>query len=274
MLLQIAAPIILIIGTFGNLLNLYIFTQPVFRTKGLGTFRFLAYLSIIDLLYLLIGLSQIIIINYTDYDYRSYSNFTCSFHSFLTLYLSHLSSNVLAGVSVFRCVTIANLKPVKPLNPTVGNVINRRSNKPFYQRFLSAFGRADLFVACIMITLFLFDCHYLIWMRLSYVQNNEANLTAMWQQYAEVFSNETRWSPFNSLNMSDTDRLASTLKICHPSDVEQKTYSEFLRNQWLWIDLFLYSYIPFFVMICKLKPIEKMKFLVNIVFCFNEYFSV
>jgi len=215
----------------------------------LSTFRFLAYLSIIDLLYLLIGLSHIIVINYTGYDFRSYSSLTCSVHSFLTLYLSHLSSNVLAGVSVFRCVTIANLKPVKPLNPTAGNVINRRSNKPFVQRFLSAFGRADLFVACIMITLFLFDCHYLIWMRLSYLQNSEANLTAMWQQYADVFSNDTRWSPLSSLNVSETEQLGPTLKICHPSDIDQKTYSEFLRNQWLWIDLFLYSYIPFFVMI-------------------------
>ena len=258
MLLVITAPIILFIGTFGNLLNFYIFTRPVFRSKSLSTFRFLAYLSIIDLFYLLIGLTHIIVINYTGYDFRNYSNFTCSIHSFLTLYLSHLSSNVLAGVSVFRCVTITNLKPVKPLNPTVGNVINRRSNKPFIQRFLSAFGHADLFVGCIMLTLFMFDCHYILWMRLSNVENSDTNLTAIWNEYFEhdIQLNESRSMPINTfiqqLNASDNDNyyVKTNLKICHPSDTDQKMYAQFLRHLWIWIDLFLYSYIPFTVMIC------------------------
>ena len=261
MLLEITAPIILIIGTFGNLLNFYIFTRPVFRSKSLATFRFLAYLSIVDFFYLLIGLSHIVVINYFDYDFRNYSSFTCSMHSFLTLYLSHLSSNVLAGVSVFRCVTLTNLKPVKPLNPTVGNVINRRSNKPFYRRFLNAFGHADLFVACIMLTLFVFDSHYLLWMRLSYVENTTTNFTAIWDDYFHhnIHNNESRSAlPINSLIMqqinntpaNESEYVKTTLKIYHPSDADQKVYAQFLRNLWIWIDLFLYSYIPFTVMIC------------------------
>jgi hypothetical protein len=108
MLLEIVMPIILIVGCLGNLLSVYIFTRP--SVRGLSTFRFLAYLSAVDLLYLLVGLPHIIVLVYSNYDFRIYSDLICSVHSFLTLYLSHVSSNLLAGVGIFRCVTITRLR--------------------------------------------------------------------------------------------------------------------------------------------------------------------
>ena len=250
MLLEIIAPVILIVGLFGNIINLYVFTRPVFRSKGLSTFRFLAYLSVVDLLYLLIGLSHIMVIVYTGYDYRTYSNFVCSFHSFLTLYLSHLSSNVLAGVSVFRCVTLTRLKPVKPVyfnghaakiehseNPNEVFAVYSRPNKPLWQRFKTNFGQADAFVLCIMLVLFAFDFHYLIWMRLSVMESFEANFTAI-----ESSNN-------SSLDNDSKVFYPVTYNLCHPNEKSQQMYFDFLRNSWIWIDLFLYSYIPFTVMI-------------------------
>lgn len=112
MLLRIIIPVILFVGSLGNMISIYVFTRP--SLKGLSTFKFLAYLSLIDYLYLLVGLPHIIVIAYSDYDFRNYSNFVCSVHSFLTLYLSHLSSNILAAVGVFRCVTLTSLRPLKP----------------------------------------------------------------------------------------------------------------------------------------------------------------
>ena len=251
MLLEIIAPIILVLGFLGNIINLYVFTRPVFRTSSLSTFRFLAYLSLIDLLYLLIGLSHIMIIVYTGYDYRTYSSFVCSVHSFLTLYLSHLSSNVLAGVSVFRCVTLNRLKPVKPIyfnghavkiehseNPKEVCNVYRRSNKPLSQRIFACFGQADLVVLVIMIVLFLFDCHYLIWMRLTTIESYE--LKANYTEKSDPFSDDPR--AYNKV----------TYSACHPSETDQIRYYTFLRKSWIWIDLFLYSYVPFTVMIiCK-----------------------
>lgn len=112
MLLKVIIPIILLVGSIGNSISIYAFTRP--SVRGLSTFKFLAYLSLIDQLYLLVGLSHILVIAYVDYDFRNYSNFVCSVHSFFTLYLSHLSSNILAAVGVFRCVTLTTLRPLKP----------------------------------------------------------------------------------------------------------------------------------------------------------------
>jgi len=112
MLLQIVIPIILFVGSIGNTISIYAFTRP--SVRGLSTFKFLAYLSLIDQLYLLVGLPHILSIAYVDYDFRNYSNLVCSVHSFFTLYLSHLSSNILAAVGVFRCVTLTTLRPLKP----------------------------------------------------------------------------------------------------------------------------------------------------------------
>lgn len=238
MFLEYLAPVILVVGLIGNIINLYVFTRPVFNSKSLSAFRFLAYLSLIDLMYLLIGLSHIMVIVYTGYDFRTYSNFLCSLHSFLTLYLSHVSSNILAGVSVFRCVTITSLKPVKPI-PVKNQDTPRGRQKSIFQqlfksnsssnkRFLDNFGHADLCVLFIMVLLFFFDCHYLIWMRLSVFDSSVSYLNGT-----------------NQLN--GTNIILHT--ICHPSESNQRFYYEFLRNSWIWIDLFLYSYIPFVIMI-------------------------
>ena len=89
--MKIAYPIIFAVGLIGNFLNFYIFTRT--RLKGLSTVRSLAYLSLVDAVYILIGIPHIILIIYQDYNLRDHSHFACSWHSFLTIYLSHLSSN-------------------------------------------------------------------------------------------------------------------------------------------------------------------------------------
>lgn len=269
MLFEILIPIILIIGSLGNLVNFYVFTRP--SVKGLSTFRFLAYLSIIDFFYLIIGLPHIMTIVYTGYDFRNYSDLICSLHSFFTLYLSHISSNILAGVSVFRCVTLTTLRPVKAatvnktihshrsnhLNHTFTNALNNNSmsylneksvrincssrktsaklelsnvsygsnKKSCLRRFAQDFGNADIIILAIMFIIFLFDCHFLIWMRLA---KDEDSI---------IISNSTNLSKM-------------TFKLrCYPSNRDQAVYFEFYTQAYHWIDLFLYSYIPFAIMI-------------------------
>lgn len=92
MFMIIAYPIILVVGLIGNFTNFYVFTRR--RLKGLSTFRVLAYLSLVDALYIFIGISHIIIIIFFDHNFRNDSNLACSVHSFLTIYLSHLSSKL------------------------------------------------------------------------------------------------------------------------------------------------------------------------------------
>nr|QVK45803.1 G protein-coupled receptor [Proales similis] len=256
LLLKFVSPLILLVGTLGNLVNIFVLTRP--NVRNLSTFRFLTYLSIIDLVYLVTGLSHIIGMLYFDYDIRNYSNLICSVHSFLTLYLSHLSSNVLAGVSVFRCVTITTLKqkratkyssnvavtkasksaaaaadcPSRSNNNATGHgriqIVPRRSRPSVLARFLASFGYADLMIAVIMFVLLLFNFHYLVWMR----------LTAVGSAQADHSTNSTAGSKSGRQEFS-----------CFASPDLQPVYYSFLRSTWIWIDLFLYSYIPFSIMI-------------------------
>ena len=223
MLLEIIGPFLLIVGLLGNAINFYIFTNP--NLRSLTTFRFLTYLSIIDFLYLLTGLTHLLIIIYFDYDLRLISNLMCSFHSFLTIYLSHLSSNTLAAISISRCFKLIRLKPVKnemkkltkatSVDNTANDIFLRKNNR----KFKITFGHADYTILLIMVILFLFDSHYLIWMRLS------------------------------DIDISNSTISNQTLKQqCHPSLINQFYYNKFLANTWVWIDLFLYSYIPFVIM--------------------------
>ena len=285
MILEVFSPIILFIGIIGNLINLYVFTHE--SIKQLSTFRFLAYLSIIDLLYISLGLPHIMVNYYSNVDFREYSDLICSLHSFFTIYLSHLSSNILAGVGIFRCVTISSQRPIVPPNlitkittnnsnlnnfkmiknsnalssnrldsQNLNNGFNNQNNfkfkkqdtKSFFGRFRSNFGKADLMVLTLMIILFLFDCHYLIWARLekstSYFMN-ETN-----------FINETNLSYTNS-NLTKNDNM--NIFVCFPTKESNSVYFYFMVSVWPLIDLLLYSYIPFLVMfVCTLKIIYRL----------------
>ncbi|RNA08690.1 FMRFamide receptor-like [Brachionus plicatilis] len=243
MLLETVIPIILILGTASNVVNFYVFTRPVLN--GLTTFRFLAYLSMIDFCYLIVGLPHILSNVYFNYDFRDHSNLVCSLHSFFTYYLSHLSSNILAGVGVFRCVTLTSLRPMKPnsylkANRSTTNLENKFSRrfsaspsfeiveskgprKSFLRTFIADYGSADKVVLAMMLVIFLFDFHFLIWMRLSKMD------------YSLIYHNAS--------NMSE-----KFIK-CYPSPKIQPIYSEFYTKAYHWIDLFLYSYIPFTIMI-------------------------
>ena len=234
LLLKIVSPIIFIIGIFGNLISFCIFRSE--KMKHLPTFRFLSYLSMIDCLYILIGIPHIISITFFNYDFRNTSNFMCSIHSFFTIYLSHLSSNVLAIIGVFRSYEITSHNNISKKNGLLNKKIKDHTNKnvnwsyssnhlTFCERLSSSFGKAEQIFLAILILLFLCDSHFLLMMRLTeqiYSNNNETNI---------LYSNKTN------------------LTICHPSPEDENFYYEFYIVIWPWIDMVLYSYMPFLIMV-------------------------
>jgi hypothetical protein len=216
-LTKIVLPILFNFGVFGNLTNLYVFTRP--QLKKLQTFRLLTYLSLIDLLYVLIGIPHIIIILYDGYDFRTRSNWVCSLHSFLTIYLSHLSSNIQAMIGVFRCIKMA--KKTRSLSRLTANL--RLDNK----NWLSYFGKVDQLVIVFVFVFFLINSHYLIWMRLLDVNELALNLLNS-----------------DSLNLSNLTNEYT----CYASHIDQPIYYWFYTSIWTFVDLFLFSYIPFLIM--------------------------
>ena len=102
---RILAPILLVLGTTGNLISIYIFSTNKNMRRQI-TFRYLIYLSILDLLVLIFGYGHTAILVYTNVDVRLVNNFLCKAHSFLVYFLSHSSSLVLVCMSVDRAFCI------------------------------------------------------------------------------------------------------------------------------------------------------------------------
>lgn len=270
MFMQIFSPILLVIGIIGNLSNYYVFNKMFMKTYS--TFRFLLYLSIIDLFVLIIGTPHLIFYYYIDKDFRNESNFMCSIHSFLTIFFSHLSSNVLAAVSVDRVFTLTSLKarspaekgpynmppnkqtdyqkqsskankrvsldvgqPISNIKKTSAIEVSKTSNHnhtklrpiisvkpPSIKKSRSKtstykyFTHVEKVILAIMFVLFLIDSHFLIWVRL------------------------------NQINVNGTNE---TMFVCYPSIDLNPHYYWFFTRVWSWLDLLLYCYIPFTIMI-------------------------
>lgn len=96
------AIICLFIGSIGNSLSFIVFTQKQLRTHS--TFRYLAYLSIVDLLVIYLGLGNLILRDYFHFDVRQHNLFLCKWHTFLTYVTTHLSSWILTIVSIDRAI--------------------------------------------------------------------------------------------------------------------------------------------------------------------------
>ena len=237
MLMRLFPPIFLAIGICGNIASFYAFNKS--HMKAYSTFRFLSYLSIIDLLVLLTGLPQIIIIAYTkdSYDFRYYSDLICSLHSFLTMYFTHFSSILLAAVSVDRVYVLSKLRPNKKTTPKLimtqqSNKLNTRPNntsrnqlllkniKPKKYSTLKRFTNVEFITISIGCIIFAFDSHFLFWMRLNSFET----------VHGENSTNSTRES------------------LCYPSE-NDKLYSYFFKKIWPWFDMLLYCIIPFIIMI-------------------------
>ena len=96
------------------------------------------------------------------------------------------------------------MKPVKPKHDLSRISANAKSHN---RRFMDNFGHADKIVLLLMIVLFIFDSHYLIWMRLS---------------YEDITESETIGLSQNDTYINYTDLT----KTCHPSFKEQFYYHQ------------------------------------------------
>jgi hypothetical protein len=93
---------IFFVGIFGNLLSIRVFTHKKLRKNS--TFIYLAFLCFVDLFVIIFGLGDLIIISYFKFVLRNKSLFICRVHTFLTYTFTHLSSFILASVSIERAI--------------------------------------------------------------------------------------------------------------------------------------------------------------------------
>ena len=254
--------VIIIIGVIGNLLNLVVFGRK--NMRQMSTFRFLFYLSAIDLLVLIICATDAVIKFGYQIEIRSHSVILCKFHTFLTYFLTHLSSILLMVISIDRALVIYNKNFLnlfkskrknrrrrsrsKRININNIQINKRRRNSNRFIKMISNIHRVDLVVAILVTVLFILNSHYLIFLKL--------NLT--------VFSNfdsvPQKHSTNNTSNNFNGSLENSTIEeyICFP--LHDGWYKFFLNDLWIWIDFFVYSIIPFVVMgICSYIILTKIR---------------
>jgi len=135
------ALVCLFVGSIGNSLSFIVFTQKQLRTHS--TFRYLAYLSIVDLIVLYLGLGNILLRDYFFFDIREQNLFLCKFHTFLTYVTTQLSSWILTIVSIDRAIACTVVQ------------LNKRISRP---------KSADRIFFCMCIIVSLINSHILLFM--------------------------------------------------------------------------------------------------------------
>lgn len=138
---------LLVVGTFGNILSFVIFSQSNLRKSS--TFRYLALLSLMDLLVLYSGLLDLFLTVEYDgaFSLRNLNPLTCRLHTFITYWSQHSSSWILSFISVDRAIAT--------------NCIQ------FARKFCTP-RSAEYIVAMILILIALLNCHELIFLHLQY----------------------------------------------------------------------------------------------------------
>lgn len=104
LLKKIFMPSLLILGLIGNGLSIIIFSKPSMRKYT--TFRYLTFISILDLGSLYTGCGPMVLQVYFDLDIRVINQISCKITSFIVYFFTHSSSMLLALMSVDRTIAI------------------------------------------------------------------------------------------------------------------------------------------------------------------------
>ena len=169
-LVRYGSSFLLIVGTFGNILSFIVFSQNALRKSS--TFRYLALLSLMDLLVLYSGLLDLFLtIEYGGaFSLRTINPITCRLHTFITYWSQHSSSWILSFISVDRAIAT--------------NCIQ------FARKFCTP-RSAEYIVGLILIVIALLNCHELLFLHLQYTDRVDAPITTN-------FDDLTTLSPFRT----------------------------------------------------------------------------
>ena len=257
--------IIIVIGVFGNTMNIIIFSTKTMRKNS--TFKYLFYLSIIDLLVLLICSTDSMLAYTCFIMIRLKSDLACKFQTFLVYFLTHLSSFILMVVNINRVLVIKNQESKK----------SKESNTNFRMN------KHGQIIKSLCLLLALCNSHYLIFLNrnlFEYKNKSNENETMIVLNFYSKLEERLNKSVMNlSFNYSrdvklifkrlidDSDlgsisqrnlllryyekyiqkNVNSTINMCYPT--EKSHYHFFLSYIWVWIDMVIFSLLPFTVMI-------------------------
>jgi hypothetical protein len=129
--------IILIVGSFTNVLSFCVLTRPKLRVSS--TFFYLSALSIIDLLIIYTFSINFIATYQIGIDLQHESEFICRLYSFLIYFLPQFSAWTCVAVSLDRVVSVVFRSRGKYINAA------KRWNNPRWARYIMSFTFTILF---------------------------------------------------------------------------------------------------------------------------------
>ena len=103
----------LVLGTIANILSIIVFTRKEMRKYS--SFCYFAVLNVVNLAFLYVTLTRVIMDFNFKSDIRTLNIFTCKSHVFLTYFLGHLSSLLLSTISIDRVISVVFLHRAKEL---------------------------------------------------------------------------------------------------------------------------------------------------------------
>ena len=220
------ALLIFVVGLFGNSLSLLIFCQKNMRKNS--TFIYLAFLCIVDIFVILFGLGDVLLISYLKVIVRNQSILVCRLHTFLTYLFTHLSSFILASVSIERAIAT--------------NFINHAKR---YCRPKTAY-KVLLINVLIAVAI---NFHSLLFLGYEQIAVSSDDLTFESSDFLFFRNNSAARAP-----LEETKNFFCASK-------ENTLYDRFLDPYFQWIDLVFYALLPFFIMAISSFFIIKVIFL-------------
>lgn len=212
---RIVFPCLIFIGTCGSIMSLKCLYSQRYR-KNNTTYIFFFFISLVDLGILYTGALRLLILATTGYDVRSSSLFVCRVHRFTTYFLLQLSSCLLALMTLDRARKTLSMLP--PLNKTVQTY--RTTQLCSNENHLTLASRLKqskmLWITCfVILCLFLIDSHFFYCTGYQHRKNQK-----------EI--------------------------ICQ--SVTQNVHCRRYWLTYLWVDAFLYSYLPFILItLCNIR---------------------
>ena len=287
-LISITLATIILIGLFGNLMNIIVFSVKTMRKNS--TFKYLFYLSIIDVLVLLICSTDSLLTHAHFIMIRLKSNLVCKIDTFLTYFFTHMSSIILMVVNLNRVLVIKSQKSKNKQENTPIDNKQRISisliSSPTFQ--LVKVEKVNYVIILLCLILVFCNSHYLIFMDLNRIEMFKKlekpktfNYSSIFYKKMKSMLNESLTFYNNSeIKLNDKElipdldlgsksqrnsilryyqRLNSSINInmCYPN--VNSHYHFFLSRIWIWIDMIIFSLLPFTVMIiCSILIIHEI----------------
>jgi hypothetical protein len=224
---------VLTIGILGSFLNLYVFSRKTMRKHS--TFRLLLYLSLIDILVLSYCSLNAIVKYGFGFEFESLSDWSCRIETFLYSFLRHFSSLTLIIVNVNRALAICEQKLNEFWSTKVKNVVLRVSKSK---------NKIGIIMLLIVILTTVFNGHYLYFLKLNGKLGDGANpsiTNTSTETYHQMRVNKSMES--YQYHTNESNETSKESLFCFP--LKDSKYHDFLVK-WVYLDLFVYSLIPFF----------------------------